>query len=745
VGASSQGDHRIPQNAVPDEVFETPLFKMERFGRYIHLNGSRSPEDHQRLIRSVIEHRPELLARATEIRKELQDLIHRHSSLELLAHLIVRNVLHNPDTYREYDSPLRPHFIEYMALLEVRDAEYQYSTPEPPGEDVEKAQALLEELFNAALLHYQTEHISETAGSVPSKLQELRCSAIAHGIAVRSPAYHDHWREILVALFSTPAVSAWLEDRQLTIPNILRCIDASERLMSSRLRNRITMAKREGEKIRHQVKQVRRCGGLSGENAELLHNLAAQSGKKRRAMLNWMLTEWAFFDLAGNWSFGVDDLADEAGVSARVAMSFLQSFSVTFGQPAERDPWPRATHEFQARPFITYDDKFMLATPHLAQWTVKPNIEAMLQRESGAPWDSYEHARSEVLVEKAMEYLSKTMPRCTSFQKLFYDFGGKHCELDGLLMFDRYLFLIEGKAGIASPAGRRGATKSIVSDLKDLVRDPSSQASRAANFIRSESSPVFSLKDGTRVPIDKAASSEIVTLSVTLDDLGIFTSELAEMQELGLFPEGEQAWAIYLPDLMIVSEILLSPAQFLHYVGWRRSLFESKGVRCQDEVNWLGIYLKEGPQTLMRPADFQFLTFTTYTTDFDDYFLFKMGQRSKPMARPVQWMPKEMSALISRLEALGTWGFTRVTNPLLDLGYPERKELAKMLRRRAKSHSNDLVFEGQNATVKLLRGHSSAACEEQAQRMSASSQRVAVVLSFNPDSGELEGWGTGQP
>jgi hypothetical protein len=247
------------------------------------------------------------------------------------------------------------------------------------------------------------------------------------------------------------------------------------------------------------------------------------------------------------------------------------------------------------------------------------------------------------------------------------------------------------------------------------------------------------------VPIDKAASSEIVTLSVTLDDLGIFTSELAEMQELGLFPEGEQAWAIYLPDLMIVSEILLSPAQFLHYVGWRRSLFESKGVRCQDEVNWLGIYLKEGPQTLMRPADFQFLTFTTYTTDFDDYFLFKMGQRSKPMARPVQWMPKEMSALISRLEALGTWGFTRVTNPLLDLGYPERKELAKMLRRRAKSHSNDLVFEGQNATVKLLRGHSSAACEEQAQRMSASSQRVAVVLSFNPDSGELEGWGTGQP
>jgi hypothetical protein len=387
----------------------------------------------------------------------------------------------------------------------------------------------------------------------------------------------------------------------------------------------------------------------------------------------------------------------------------------------------------------------MLAAPHLSLWTVKANIEAMLQGESGAPWDSYEHARSEVLVQKAMEYLSKTMPGCTSFQNLFYDFDGKHCELDGLLMFDRYLFLIEGKAGIASPAGRRGATKSIVSDLKDLVRDPSSQASRAANFIRSESAPFFSLKNGTKVPIDKAASSEIVTLSVTLDDLGIFTSELAEMQEMGLLPEGEQAWAIYLPDLMIVTEILPSPADFLHYVGWRRSLFESKGVRCQDEVNWLGIYLKEGPDTLKRPTDFQFLAFTTYTTDFDDYFLFKMGQRSKPVARPVQWMPKEMSVLISQLEAVGTLGFTRVTNALLDLTYPERKGLGKMLRRRAKPRCDDSVLEGQSAVVKLVSGHSSAACEEQARRTAASSRRVTVVLSFNPDSAELEGWGTGQP
>lgn len=240
------GKSGTPQDAAPDEVFETPLFKMERFGRHIRINTSRSKEDHQKLIRSIVEHRPELLIRATEIRDELRRLIHRHSSLELLAHLIAKNVWHNPDTYREYDSPLRPHFTEYMGLLEVRDVEYEYRTLSPPAEDVEKAQELLEELFNTALLHYQTEHISESTGSVPSKIQELRYSAITHNIAVRSPAYHDHWAEILVALFSTPAVSDWLENRQLTISTILKCIDGSARLMAARLRARIELATREG-------------------------------------------------------------------------------------------------------------------------------------------------------------------------------------------------------------------------------------------------------------------------------------------------------------------------------------------------------------------------------------------------------------------------------------------------------------------------------------------------------------------
>lgn len=35
---SSQDSFEIPENAVPDDVFETPRFEMERFGRYIKID-----------------------------------------------------------------------------------------------------------------------------------------------------------------------------------------------------------------------------------------------------------------------------------------------------------------------------------------------------------------------------------------------------------------------------------------------------------------------------------------------------------------------------------------------------------------------------------------------------------------------------------------------------------------------------------------------------------------------------------
>jgi len=459
-------------------------------------------------------------------------------------------------------------------------------------------------------------------------------------------------------------------------------------------------------------------------------------------MMDSMLAQWAFFDLAGTWSFTAEDLATEASTSVQVAQAFLQNFSLSFNRPEDNEPFFKATHELQLRPFINYENKFMLAAPHLLLWAVKPNIEALLQNDPAAPWQAYERGRSKLLVQKGIEYLRGAMPLGKYAQELYYNFAGKRCELDGIFTFDRYIFLVEAKAGVASLAGRRGAPKSIITDLKQLVRDPANQASRAKQFIESESVATFTLKDGTGIPVTKTPHCEIVLVSLTLDNLGMFTSDLADVKRLGLqFPD-KAAWAIYLPDLRIVTEVLASPSQFVHYVGWRCEHLESEGVSSgNDELNWLGIYLKEGPTQFRRTADSDFISFTSYTEKFDDYFLSLMGERSTLAPRPSQWMPREMCQIIAQLELTGTLSYTRATCALLDLSLAERKQLGKILRRHEKHGRPETLLEGEQVVAQITAGKTSQQCEQIAQEMAMVHAKSAVILSLGSSSLE---WGAAE-
>jgi hypothetical protein len=156
----------------PDEVIEASLFKMEQSGRFLTIQTNRTPEEQAELFARILAHRHELLDRATEIQKELKVLLHRFTSLDLLAHQIARDILQDPNQYRDIDTDLRPHLIEYLALLELEDAAYEVRcVGYPSPEDVERTRILLEELFHRFNWHIQTEHVSEeNRGKSPNLL-----------------------------------------------------------------------------------------------------------------------------------------------------------------------------------------------------------------------------------------------------------------------------------------------------------------------------------------------------------------------------------------------------------------------------------------------------------------------------------------------------------------------------------------------------------------------------------------------
>jgi hypothetical protein len=520
----------------PDDVFETPLMKMERQGRFLTIKTDRTPEQQAEIVRNIVNNRHKLLERAVEIRNELKDLMHRFTSLDLLAHQIAQDILQDPNSYQEIDTDLRPHLIEYLALLELEDAGYTVKFPVyPQPQDVEKTRRLLEELFDCFKWQIMTEHVSEGQSSVPSVSQEMRFHSLMYHVFVRSPAYHDHWIEILEPLFSSPRVSAWLASQNLNIADVLKCIDWLGGLVYRRITDRLRTAKKEEVKLLEQIKKVRQGISSDVELPEIFLQAARENGKNRRKIIEAALSHWAFFAIGTTMTVTAKDLSEYAEVPETSAKAFLDCFSLEFGQPEAIDPWPHATHPLQTRPIIRYnDDSYFLAAPHLLAWSIKLNFEARLKSEPGAPWKNYEGHRAKLVIRKAIEYLSTIMPLNQNYEELDYTFEGNRYELDGLFIFDRYVLLMEAKAGSVSDASRRGATKSLESDLKALVRDPSRQAARAKKYIESIAQPTFVTKGSQQVVIDKSIPLQVVTMALTLDNLAMFTSDMSSIKQMGL-------------------------------------------------------------------------------------------------------------------------------------------------------------------------------------------------------------------
>jgi hypothetical protein len=213
-----------------------------------------------------------------------------------------------------------------------------------------------------------------------------------------------------------------------------------------------------------------------------------------------------------------------------------------------------------------------------------------------------------------------------------------------------------------------------------LVGDAADQVIRARDYVRGTDQPVFKLKTGETVPFDKTLYTEIVLVTLTLDVLDVFTAEMHQMRDIGIITSHDLPWSIALTDLRCISEIIRRPFELTHYLRWRISMIDDPSVSVGvDELNWLGVYLKEGPKRLSPPSSFKQLTMLSYTDDFDAYFLHKEGARTIPAPRPAQPLPSPLNLLCDSLVSRGMYGFTQLGEILLDLSFADRQLLAEKL------------------------------------------------------------------
>lgn len=666
----------------PDDVFEAPGFRMTRYGRFVEMQTHRSPHEQAQLLQAVWESRQETRTRIQRATDELSTLIAKYSSFDLVANLWLRHGLVNADEYKEIESEQRLHFIEHATMLQLRDP-VQRITGDllVSAEDIIRAEALLAEIFNLTMAYYAAEGADPQAGGPPTALDEARYKTLLREMMVGPPAYTHHWMTVLDGLFGTAHMDPYLKEvLGFTWKEALACIDAISGFIGETLLQRARTAQRSSEQMKEQLKQYMATGKFEGapEHKALLDTIRNMPSKERKRFMSSTPRQWVIVALSHVLRFTASTLASRAGLPEETASTFLDSFSLQLGSTPSDYVIPSPTPDVRTYPIVKMTDGYFCPLPFNLLWAIKPRFEDALK--GSKRWNLYQKHRGAFLIAEGLKALERLLPASQSYESLTYPIGlDQKAELDGLVLFDRYAFLLEAKAGDFG-AARRGGKAGIKKGLAKLVADPSEQGARAWDYIRKSDAPVLSIRNGEQVAVDKARYTDVAVITLTLDSLDVFTPELHRLRDTGMLGHHDLPWAVCLTDLMAISEILQLPAEFTHFLRWRLNTNVVGDVSAgMDELNWLAVYLKEGPALVQVPEQFTALCFTSYTEDLDAFFLYQGGFRSKPADPPTQMLPTALRELLVGMQAAGIEGFTAPSELLLDLNFEERLQFAEML------------------------------------------------------------------
>lgn len=336
--------------------------------------------------------------------------------------------------------------------------------------------------------------------------------------------------------------------------------------------------------------------------------------------------------------------------------ALLDKLSYSFGDLKDFDRY----HVFyenpiHLRPLIkTADDKYFSI-----MWGVMPHVildvfENLL-RENEDLKKKYEKVKAKYLEDEVERMFREGFPNASIYRgsKWVDELTGKEFQNDLAVVVDNFAIIVEAKSATVTNSARRGAPARLKKTLEELVGDPSEQANRFIDLLKSKKQ-VHHLANGAggENAIDSSEILYYIPVGVTLSNLGMITGNLHKIVRAKLLPKTltQLALSISITDLEIIFDLLPLEAQKIHYLARRKELeanFKYEG----DEMDLLGFYLENNFN--IGAIEFSgdvFLNLALKSKELDPYYT---GRSSgcpvrKPEARLTQWWKDMLVTLAYR-------------------------------------------------------------------------------------------------
>ena len=359
------------------------------------------------------------------------------------------------------------------------------------------------------------------------------------------------------------------------------------------------------------------------------------------------------------------------------------------------------------KPFIKIDNEYYCFNPALIIYNLHLILEKIILDiiPPKKYQKNYYKKKGEYLEDKSLELFRKILPNCEVYKSLKY---GKDDEVDGIVVFDNNLFIIEAKSGKFSKGAAKGNVEKIKSDTKKLVEDAYNQAVRAKQYILSSDIVEFRDKNKrTVLTLKKEKINNIYLINVTLEPLNHITTNLSSLKEFGFIQGNEWIWSVYLNDLRIITEILDSPSEFLLYLERRIKFNNYPQIRMLEEIDVFGYFLNEGLyfDDIKFPENGFILNIdSSFSKDIDLYYLWKEGILDKEVKKPSLFnkCKDNIKFLVRKIEQTNKENFTQLTTLLLNYNCHTQSFIKNEIDNILKSKRSDFHFYNEEKNIGVV-------------------------------------------
>ena len=325
--------------------------------------------------------------------------------------------------------------------------------------------------------------------------------------------------------------------------------------------------------------------------------------------------------------------------------------------------------------FVLPDKRLILVDISNGQDALWDAFDAKAKADTAFFGTKYQPHKSEWLETSVVTCLRTIFPSESVYQNLKYPDpdknDGSETQLDAAAVWGPFLILVEAKAKQFRLESQLGDVGRLRDDLKDNIEDAFGQARRAAKYIHLTPSPEFKESaTGRRLTVQKDQVIRTFLITVSLHHLAGLATRLSQLQDLGLFRDGEFPFSISNADLETIAQFCDSPDVFLHYVE-KRLMTQHENINIlADELDLFGAYL----QTRLQPSRLwekdgikpTAVLLTGYSQQFDDWASFQRGDRSSPPNISLE-IPGEIKDILTELRKRDDYAARWIAFALLDL------------------------------------------------------------------------------